>query len=235
MDFTHSFPPSPFPSYETRQAAQDWTHLTPEANCIKWTLNGPFQTAIWVMPHFQVDVDNPAHDTPYCIFDENGIGPPIWHAISQAPFTHPPISSVRIRVESLDEWEYNWSEKHGLHSAYNEGNPGFTECCGTRVPSNMGAELTVRAIEGEFVTVHDFLATVHPYLMYRRKHILAAMAEDPRYDPSLKVVCRAFPDGLRYPPRRGAFAANTKLMVDIQTPVDLDVTDEAQWLVARTT
>lgn len=67
---------------------------------------------------------------------------------------------------------------------------------------------------GDFVTIHDFLSVVHPYLMARRDEILVAMDEDPGR-------------------LRGPFPPETKLMADWRSPKTVEVSDEAEWLIFR--
>lgn len=50
-------------------------------------------------------------------------------------------------------------------------------CCGTERLVVKRANVLVKAA-GELLTIHDFLSVVHPYLMARRKDIVAAMQEE---------------------------------------------------------
>lgn len=41
---------------------------------------------------------------------------PLWHPISRDPLTDPPVSSITIRIDPLNEWEQNWVDLHDDHS-----------------------------------------------------------------------------------------------------------------------
>ncbi len=122
-----------------------------------------------------------------------------FHPVSQAPLTDSRIASATVSVDYLDRWEGDWVETHtecwdgpdedgypdpegvrygtipGEEPEY-EGFPGrehLLMCCGTDRPLNKAVTLEVRA-KGEFLTVHEFVSAVHPWLMGLREDILAA-------------------------------------------------------------
>ena len=84
-------------------------------------------------------------------------------------------------------------------------------CCGTQRPRGKAFSVVVKpsASSGkEFVTLHDYLSTVHPWLMSLREDILGAMGildDEP-------------------------LAAETKIMVDYSAPESLDMYKEAEWI-----
>lgn len=94
-----------------------------------------------------------------------------------------------------------------------DGEEHLLVCCGMTRPRGKKTKVVVKAT-GDFVTIHDFLSVVHPYLMARRDEILVAMGEDPGR-------------------LRGPFPPETKLMVDWRSPSIVDVSDEAEWLLFR--
>ncbi|KAL2137007.1 hypothetical protein VTI74DRAFT_10483 [Chaetomium olivicolor] len=67
---------------------------------------------------------------------------------------------------------------------------------------------------GGFVTIHDFISTVHPYLMARRDEVLEAVSEDRG---------RA---GAPFPPE-------TRLVVVWYSAPYVDVLDESSWMRTR--
>jgi hypothetical protein len=78
-------------------------------------------------------------------------------------------------------------------------------------------EVVVTPAAGEgrgFVTIHDFVSTVHPYLMARRDEVLAAMSEDPGRTG-------------------GPFGSGTRLFVIWYSAPYVDVLDEANWTRTR--
>ncbi len=196
---------TPFPSFEERWAVQDYTVLTPHAYRIRWTLEGPLATSVSVMKQSLVDPDDDEAPEPYYQGST-------WHPFSNSPLTDPPISSIRVHVNPLDEWDEYWMDKHRDHGA----GPLATVCCGTQRPVGKAVVgPVVTATARDFVTVHDFLSVVHPYLLDRRGDILAAMGEDPLRNCD------------------GPMPAATKLMVDWSGASTVCVTDEAGGLKVR--
>jgi hypothetical protein len=91
----------------------------------------------------------------------------------------------------------------------NEREVHLLVCCGMERPRKKGTNILVKAT-GDFLTIHDFLSVVHPYLMARRDDILAALGEQRFQDHPAP--------------------AHTTLMVSWVRPKDLTVRDEAEWL-----
>ncbi|KAK4152638.1 hypothetical protein C8A00DRAFT_34668 [Chaetomidium leptoderma] len=192
---------APLPSFEERNSSADQVKLNPETRRIRWTLNGPLETAITV-------------------------------------------SSLRLCVDPLDDWDYHWMEKHDQHTDLDEKHesvisdddvfygplPGADEgekldggdehllvCCGQKRPLGKEAEEVVvkpTTGGGGFVTIHDFISTVHPYLMARRDEVLEAMCEDPGRT-------------------RAPFPPETRLVVVWYSAPYVDVLDEAYWMRTR--
>jgi hypothetical protein len=122
-----------------------------------------------------------------------------FHPVSQAPLTDSRIASATVSVCCLDRWEDEWVTMHdqcwdgpeegwepdpeivrygtipGEELEY-EDSPGcehLMRCCGMDRPRDKAARLEVQAT-GEFLTVHEFVSAVHPWLMGLREDILAA-------------------------------------------------------------
>ena len=77
-------------------------------------------------------------------------------------------------------------------------------------PRDKEARLEVKAAPGEFLTVHDYVSAVHPWLMGLREDILAALGLEAAQDEPLP--------------------ADTKLMVAYWDPRDMTVVDEEEWV-----
>lgn len=135
-----------------------------------------------------------------------------WHPISQMPLTEPKISSVTVHVEDLDNWEENWYETYRDSSdslddhdpskgvewgilpdydseedeeGYDGGPQHLLMCCGVKRPRGKKASLAIKASVESFVTVHDYVSVVHPWLMSLRDDILEVMGmENGRSLPS---------------------------------------------------
>lgn len=58
-----------------------------------------------------------------------------------------------------------------------DGGEEFVGCCASKRPWERGTELLVKATSA-FVTVHDSVSVVHPYLMARRDDIIDSMNLD---------------------------------------------------------
>ncbi|KAL2020071.1 hypothetical protein VTK56DRAFT_8875 [Thermocarpiscus australiensis] len=206
------------PSYEEQDSPQNRVLLNPKTRRIRWTLNGPLETAITVARDWFFDPDKVPE--PY----HQG------HAFVQAPLTKPKVSSLKLYVETLDDWDHLWMEIHRDHTdpdaTYDPANvvygplPGVDEaelrggkhllvCCGLKRPWGRETQLVVKAT-GNFVTIHDFISTVHPYLMARRGDIIETMNLDPGRT-------------------RKPFGPETKLMVTWQCAKGVEIWDEADW------
>lgn len=172
--------------------------LSADARRIRWTLNGPLETSIFIVQlGRQFDPDEVPE--PYFLgYNGDREGNPTWHPFSQSPLTERKVSSTKLFVDPLDEWDYWWMEGHEHHTepdqthdpadvlyepcppseAYPEGSM-LVRCCGEDRPHDKGTGIVVKGTgDGGFVTIHDFLSVVHPYLMSRRDEVLEAMALD---------------------------------------------------------
>ncbi|KAG4428861.1 hypothetical protein IFR05_015653 [Cadophora sp. M221] len=171
-----------------------------------WTLDDPsLKTAIWVTTDTNTSSRSPtSQKQPY--YDPTT---ETWHPLSQSSMFEPRISSVTVHASDFEEWESNCCEYH-RHSEYPEtsidgarwgtiwdvkhveewgDDMHLLECCETQRPLGKDVRLLVKASSSEhgggFITVHDFVATVHPWLMslhsaIREAHALKAfMGDDP--------------------------------------------------------
>jgi hypothetical protein len=115
-----------------------------------------------------------------------------WHAIAQRPVAKPPVSKLFVSVLQLEEWGDDWEELHlehldarifedkdvTLESEDRRGNPNkLVRCCGRERP-HASVPLEVRAFDDPFVTIHDFLTAVHPWLMEQCEIISLVMSVD---------------------------------------------------------
>ncbi|KAG4444403.1 hypothetical protein IFR05_000168 [Cadophora sp. M221] len=121
-----------------------------------------------------------------------------YHPLSTSSLTEPKISSITVRISELELWEDNWLERHAQHSdpdaddngpdvewrAFPDWDPDFDEgemqlvkCCGESRPRVKQASLTVTpARDGlGYVTIHDYLSVVHPWLVSLQGELKAAL------------------------------------------------------------
>ncbi|RDW70933.1 hypothetical protein BP6252_07496 [Coleophoma cylindrospora] len=192
---------SQLPSFDTLRSSHQWARLTRDAQRLFWTVDGPLKNSIWIMKN----TNDPDSLEPYYA-DGN------WHLIAQMPLTEPKISSITVHVDDLDNWEENWYEAYrdcsdspddhdpsnGIEwgvlpdydseedeEGYDGGSQHLLMCCGVKRPRGKKAKVVVKASEGSFVTVHDYVSVVHPWLMSLRDDILEAMGlEDGKSLPS---------------------------------------------------
>lgn len=218
------------PTFEELRAARRPILQTPDARRIFWSLDGPLSTSIQVME----DSSNPDSLEPY--FRQTTGGTSL-HPISELPLTDPKISSVTVHVYDFDRWEEEWEELHNGHvdldgavpyPYYNDNDfetqplsddeseeddegPQHTllKCCGLKRPSGKAHTLVVKpTVSGKnFITVHDYLSAVHPWLMSLREDILWA---------------KGVWDGTPLP-------ANTKFMLDLGQS-NLFITEATEWI-----
>ncbi|KAK3380522.1 hypothetical protein B0T24DRAFT_615657 [Lasiosphaeria ovina] len=168
--------------------------LSQPAKRLYWTLQGPLSTAITVMP---LDL-NP--DAPREAYFRQTLAGTTWHPVSESPITDPPVASLAVKETNLMDWRDSW------WTVNQEGLDETDEPEGE--PPEFGP-LFVRASNGEYVTVHDYVTAVHPWLMGQREQVLKArnMAEDDNYEPE----------------------GNERLLLQLNRPAEISVEDEDEW------
>ncbi|KAJ4144213.1 hypothetical protein LMH87_003103 [Akanthomyces muscarius] len=159
-----------------------------------WPLSGTFPTALSVMKTMRGALQE---------MEPLQRGNGTWHEIAFLPLTQPKVSSINAYVPMLDEYEGNWVAWHRDHEEaeyvanwnlddhtrpYGKQEEDCTSetdsfigyiasCCGQNRPEYK-ARLTVQvkpAAGKEFVTIHDYLSVVHPWMMSLREDIIQAM------------------------------------------------------------
>ncbi|KAI7775117.1 LysM domain-containing protein [Diaporthe eres] len=157
-------------------------YFSPAAKRLFWPLDGVFPTALSVMktPRSADDLEPYFQQTP---------GGGICHEIAQLPMTKPKVLSIEVSIYDLEQWEWNWVNDEDRPYAAEAKEDGSWEdssdteflirCCGEDRPlRKRGQKLVVTpAASGYFVTVHDYVSAVHPWLMGLRSEILLAKAE----------------------------------------------------------
>lgn len=172
-------------------------YLSKAGRRLYWTLQGPLESSISVLPE---DL-NP--DAPREAYFYQTLAETLWHPISHEAITEQPVASIIVEEEHLSDWQNQW---------YTLNQEGFDENIQPQ-PEDFPPEfqplvVTASAADG-FVTVHDFVSAVHPWLMGLREQILRARnVEDEDYEPD--------PD--------------EKLVVAASSPESLSVEDEEEEL-----
>jgi hypothetical protein len=236
----------PYPTYEA--LIEEGRHgtsmnvgrrgLSPSARRFFWSLSGPLTTSISIMssPH------NPDSLEPY--FQP---GTSTWHPISQLSLTKTKISSITVEVYELEMWEEQWLDMHRGHSepdsgkengvgalwgelsdydeeedeeGEGEGEEHLLLCCGEKRPRRKAVSVVVKpAASHGFVTIHDYLSTVHPWLMSLWEDILGAIG---MYEG---VMCDMNGDRVPIVPLSGA-----DLMVSYDAPERLMMCNKPIWI-----
>jgi hypothetical protein len=107
------------------------------------------------------------------------------HAIADNPATIPQVAILRVSEENLDGWKDRWWDVN--YEGYDDEEPAPGE-----VPPYF-KPLTIMASNGIFITVDDYVAALHPWLLQRLDLILRAMfyyEEDYTRDPTAKWLVR---------------------------------------------
>lgn len=179
----------------------------PLSGRLKWSLPSPLESAVSVLS----DGSAPTGPSePYFTPTSDG---GTWHAISEESICITPQSTITTRICDFDTWESDWEERHADHAdpddpecvfAEPEGSDGdgededdddegergdLLECCGEKRPQPPGP-LVIHATTKEYVTVHDFVSAVHPWLMQHFSDIWEALHiwDGDEYDQSQKLV-----------------------------------------------
>ncbi|KAI1398155.1 hypothetical protein F4819DRAFT_469383 [Hypoxylon fuscum] len=216
------------PSYNELRRAHKLASLSTDARRLFWTLDGPLANSIWIMESDH----NPDSLEPYFQGQK-------WHRASQSPLTEPKVSSITVHSDDINRWEDQWLDYHQDHSEppdedeegeewdssmvqwgalpdYNEdedeeGPAHLLMCCGTKRPRGKVTSVVVKPTSTSFVTVHDYLSTVHPWLLNMRGDLLAVMG---------------LWDDKPLPPE-------TKLMVDYNALESLKIYNQEEWVRLR--
>lgn len=95
------------------------------------------------------------------------------HPVAQASLTTPPISSIAVSVEILNDYRAEWIGVHREH-AEPEDSPdhsgerydaeGVIEYCCEQDRPGTGPRVEITAEPGHFVTIGRFIEIVHPWL-----------------------------------------------------------------------
>jgi hypothetical protein len=211
----------PLKSYEAIRFTQEPLWLAPDAKRLVWSLDGDMIAAIHVMKDSKSPESLEPYFTKATADDHTGT----WHPVSQSPLSEPKISSVTVEVSPLDNWENEWLDWHQGHVELDvgyqdesmvrigelpdfdpikdeEGPKHLLRCCGSDRPRGKNATVEVKAglhSKEDFITIHDYLLTVHPWLLGLKEDILGAISvfeDDPLPPETMLMVALAIPDML---------------------------------------
>lgn len=135
--------------------------ISPASKRPLWTLNGPHESAIQVAPD------------PY--YEPGAVMEPYfrpgaaesWHPVSQESLLVPQVPAVNVRIGCVDDWEQLWVELN-RYCLDTKNDP--------RRPRAKNVELEVTT-GGAFLTIHEYVSVVHPWLMGMRERLLDALGK----------------------------------------------------------
>ncbi|KAJ3480461.1 hypothetical protein NLG97_g8067 [Lecanicillium saksenae] len=191
---------APYPSFEERREQGHRFSCVPEACRIYWPLEGTFPSNIAYMnPMGKLNRMRNLEDLEPLYQPETDT----WHEIASMPFTTMKVSSIRLSLRELHDWEWRWIGFHRecgeeqkeyvtcgdlddedrpyRSEADEDGNwevdsdtEFLIKCCGKDRPlKKKGRSLTITPAEGNtFVTIRDYLGTVHAWLMNMRDDVI---------------------------------------------------------------
>ncbi|ODA82689.1 hypothetical protein RJ55_01197 [Drechmeria coniospora] len=224
---------SPFLSFKEVKSNGEAAYVTDTAHRLYWPLAGDFPATISVMKSRRGGLDE---REPFCQPDGT------WHDIASLPLTEPKVSSIEASIRDLDQWESDWVAWHENHETAefvtygdldDEDRPYASEqnedgsweddsdteflirCCGQDRPlRTRGQKLQVTPSAGkDFVSIHDYVCAVHPWLMGLREDIIQA-----------KIVTRPRPVVVP------ALASTTEWMVSAIVAPEHVVMTKDEWL-----
>ncbi|KAK3300704.1 uncharacterized protein B0H64DRAFT_470748 [Chaetomium fimeti] len=193
---TNNPPQPPYPTHAALEAAKQFVSHTPNGlKLLFWPLNADTSPALETSG-LAVMAAGPKHPDPDVRTPYYDAAAGAWHPVSQRPISEPRVSEIVVRSWDVSDWARSWSELHrecadgGFEVAAAERGEGWVEggcrgCGAVRPPVPEGdVSVVVRGTggvgegEGEgggYVTVHDYVSTVHPWLVGLRGGILGAV------------------------------------------------------------
>ncbi|WYZ35417.1 hypothetical protein EsH8_X_000064 [Colletotrichum jinshuiense] len=135
--------------------------ISPASKGLLWTLNGPLESAIQVAPDQYYEPGDIME--PY--FRPGAAES--WHPVSQESLLVPQVPAVTVRIGCVDDWEQLWVELN-RYCLDTKNDP--------RRPWAKDVELEVTT-SGAFLTIHEYVSAVHPWLMGMRERLLDALGK----------------------------------------------------------
>jgi hypothetical protein len=147
------------------------------------------------------NLDPEAPREPY--FQQSSTGSD-WHRISQEALIESTVASITVESADLSNWASSWALLHMEHADAdtdddNSGdeNSSSGPCLGCgELPPREYDTLVVEASDKPYVTIHDYITAVHPWLMSLRQDILESrnVWDDEPPNPDTKLmVCPGAP------------------------------------------
>ncbi|KAI1778392.1 hypothetical protein F4818DRAFT_405927 [Hypoxylon cercidicola] len=223
------------PSYNELRAARNPPSLSPELNRVFWSLDGPFPESIWIMescgntdslePYLQGDDGKQSwHPAAQAPLTEPKVSSVTVYVSDMEDWENDWLEFHRDHSERCAGNEQycdgELSVVYGELPDYNEeedeeededeeGEPGhLLMCCTSPRPRGKTGGMVVKPTTGDFVTVHDYLSTLHPWLLSKRDDVLISKG---MYDDK-------------------PLPQETKLMVNCGWGDSLNICEQAEWI-----
>lgn len=161
--------PTPNPTYEDLKLTETPATASTPFHRLRWYLSS---AALSASIQILQDATNAASpQQPYTST----------HPIRKAALTKPPVSSIKVSIEVLDDYPSAWTAAHQPHAEPDdEENKALFDaegrvhyCCDQHRPRS-GPQLEISAGPEEFVTIGQFVEIVHPWLRELEGQIRAA-------------------------------------------------------------
>jgi len=162
------------PSYNELRASGGFIQSSMDMLRVHLSLFGPLESSVEVADTLGPD----SKCEPYTTDGHS------FHKISTSPATEPPISSISVTIDDLDTWGYRWEGEHRDDNWDNQEWTGDSDdedrellrCCGIACPPPPPS-LEVLPTTHPFITVHDYITQVHPWIQALKPSILEALCE----------------------------------------------------------
>lgn len=161
--------PPTYPTYEALKLTATPATASPSFHRLRWYLSNDAPSA-----SIQILQDATNASSPQQSYTST-------HPICKSALTEPPVSSIKVSVEVLNDYPSNWISAHQPHASPDddenkalfdaEGRVSY--CCNQHRPS-AGPAIEISAPPGEFVTIGLFIDLVHPWLRELDSQIRAA-------------------------------------------------------------
>ncbi|KJZ68711.1 hypothetical protein HIM_11902 [Hirsutella minnesotensis 3608] len=151
---------------------------------LRWEISSDISRAVRVLDKA---TDGGSVQRPYVTYSADGIAN--IHPVSSAPITQPPVSLIRVSIDEPNYWGREWAraQEHNTDSNKDKSSeqafaddadenavarrPNFP-CGDPRSGSPLVLEL--KASAQDFVTIHEYISAIHPWLLLLAKDRIKA-------------------------------------------------------------
>lgn len=149
-----------------------------------WTLNGPLESSIQVLPsqYYERKTVMEPYYRPATVDT-----PASWHPVSQENIYTTAEQTTTVQIQTFESFnmhwnEVNWDDSGGRLTPFYEADPNFDPRLDLNpdlgipicpiFPSDYTLTVTTA---GDYLTIHEYVSAVHPWLMSIRETLLQAL------------------------------------------------------------